>query len=99
MAGTRTTLNGVTTYTFTYSAPTAKIDEIAGGAARALWISHNPDKPTSEFDALTVQQKINILDLDTSRRFTALATNNKRDTDAQAAIEAAEAYALANYGL
>lgn len=99
MAGTRTVNGGNVTYTFSYTGPTARNDEIASGAARALWISQNPDADPAGFDALTVQQKVNILDNYIAKHFTALATNNKRDTDVQAAADAAEAYAAANYGL
>lgn len=99
MAGQRTSSSGNATYTFTYTANIARIDEIANGAARSIWIANNPNLPTTDYDSLSVQQKINILDLYISSHFTALATNNKLDTDVLAAEIAAQAYANTNYGL
>lgn len=99
MAGQRTAGGGNATYTFTYTGLAARIDEIANGAARAIWMSQNVDADPAIYDALPIQQKINILDVSISRRLTALATNNKRDMDVLAAKLAAEAYADENFGL
>ena len=93
MAGTRTGSGSTTTYTFSWTG--ANLDAIADAAARRIYATTG----NTDYDALTIQQKVNILDGYIAQTLTDIAAAYKRDTDMQAAMMAADAYARSNYGL
>lgn len=100
MTGSRTGTGANTTYTFSWTG--ANLDVIADAAARQIWI--NTATPTgyktiAEYEALSVQQKVNILDGYIALSLTDLATIYKRNTDTQAAQVAADTLSKQNYGL
>jgi len=100
MTGIRTGTGATTTYTFSWTG--ANLDAIADAAARQIWT--NTATPTgyktiAEYEALTIQQKVNILDGHIASTLTELATIYKRNLDTQAAQAAANAFSKVNYGL
>ncbi len=99
MAGTRTTASGNATYTFAWTKTTAIIDEIADNAAHKIWRNSHPDELDANYTTLTVQQKINIIDVFLAKQITALAGNYKKDVDVAATISTDDTYINANYGL
>lgn len=97
MAGTRNGTGTNTTYTFSWTG--ANLDAIADAAARQIWTMQNIDQPITGYEALSIQQKVNLLDGYIAKNLTALASAYKRDTDTQAAQAAADTFSKQNYGL
>lgn len=100
MTGSRTGTGATTTYTFSWAG--ANLDAIADAAARQVWI--NTATPTgyktiAEYETLTIQQKVNILDSHIAETLTELATIYRRNFDTQAAQVAADTFSKVNYGL
>ena len=100
MSGSRTGKGASITYTFSWTG--TNLDAIADAAARQIWI--NTATPTgyktiAEYEALSIQQKVNILDGYIASSLTELATIYKRNLDTQAAQVAADTFSKANYGL
>ena len=97
MAGTRTANGANITYRFEWTG--TNLDTIADAAARQVWAQNNPDRPIAEYDALTIPQRVAILDTFIANHLVSLASHWKRTTDMEAARVAAETYARSNYGL
>ena len=97
MAGIRTGTGASTTYTFAWTG--ANLDAIADAAARQVWTQKNIDKPIAGYEALSIQQKVDLLDGYIAANLTALASTYKRTLDTQAAQVAADAFSKVNYGL
>lgn len=100
MTGIRTGTGATTTYTFSWTG--ANLDAIADAAARQIWISTATPtgyKTIEEYEALSIQQKVNILDGYIALSLTDLATTYKRNTDTQAAQVTADTFSKVNYGL
>ncbi len=100
MSGSRTGTGASITYTFSWTG--TNLDAIADAAARQIWI--NTATPTgyktiAEYEALSIQQKVNILDGYIASSLTELATIYKRNLHTQAAQVAADTFSKANYGL
>lgn len=100
MTGSRTGTGASVTYTFSWTG--TNLDAIADAAARQIWI--NTATPTgyktiAEYEALSIQQKVDLLDGYIAANLTALASLYKRNTDMQSALIAADAFSKQNYGL
>ena len=97
MTGSRIGTGATTTYTFSWTG--ANLDAIADAAARQVWTSKNIDQPIAGYEALSIQQKVDLLDGYIAANLTALASAYKRTLDMQAAQVAADAFSKVNYGL
>ncbi len=93
MAG-KFTVNGTnTTITFEYTAPTTKVQAIVLAAARYFYDLDAVDvPPTTPFDSLTNQQKLDILD----RHIRRLVNEAARQANISTAIAVASAAADAD---
>ncbi len=92
MSASFSTENGQTTVTFWYTAPTATVAAIAGGAAEYLWQEEFDEngEVINPFDEATNQEKLDVLDAHVRRVIVDLANTNK-SVKAQALARLAEA--------
>jgi hypothetical protein len=86
MAGSRTGTGATTTYTFTWTG--ANLDAIADAAARRIYAMHDG----TDYDSLTVQQRVNILDAYIAEMLTEQAAVYTHTTELKAAQVKAQAF-------
>lgn len=86
MAGQRSGAGATTTYTFTWTG--ANLDAIADAAARRIYATQDG----KDYDSLTVQQKVNILDAYIAETLTEHAAAHKHSTEQIAARATAQAF-------
>lgn len=99
MSATFTVSAGNTTITFTYTGPSAKAQAVALGAARNLFFQTLPPHTQAEWDALTNQQKLDVLDAYVKAQLVNLAKADTIQTAVTAAQATAKADADANLNL
>ena len=86
MTGSRTGTGATTTYTFVWTGP--NLDAIADAAARRIYAMQDG----KDYDSLTVQQKVNILDAYIAEMLTEHAAAHKHSTEQIAARATAQAF-------
>jgi len=86
MAGQRSGAGATTTYTFTWTG--ANLDAIADAAARRIYATQDG----KDYDSLTVQQKVNILDAYIAEMLTENAAIYTHAAEIKAAQEKAQAF-------
>lgn len=92
--------NGTSTVTLEYTANTAKINGILLNAAMELWDrglgDHGPEESPIEFNDLTNQEKLDLIDSYVKRVVQDLAAEHYREDELDAAGETAAAYIFSN---
>lgn len=91
MSATFTVSAGNTTITFTYTGPSAKAQAVALGAAHRLYIQGLPPHTQAEWDALTNQQKLDVLDAFVKTQLVDMARMDLLTTATQTAQATAKA--------
>lgn len=99
MSATFTVSGGNTTITFTYTGPSAKAQAVALGAARNLFLQTLPPHTQAEWDALTNQQKLDILDTFVKAQLVNMAKGDLIESAVKAARAQAQTDAETNLNL
>ena len=95
--------NGSLRVTFTYVSPTAKMQEVAEDAAHYLWEhgygDHGTEEEPIEFEDLTNQGKLDLIDQHVKRVIIDIATDYHVNNEQFLAREAAQEYAAENISI